>query len=113
MPGNLRVTLYLHAVNDSKPVFRLSTKFAALPSDPMMLTNKNKVRSEVQTSGAHQSFRKRMGNNDQSDAKRSFLGLSAMYYKQWPKHPLAKTIKDAIINAYLNYLLDPGCPIET
>ena len=79
----------------------------------MMLTNKNKVRSEVQTSGAHQSFRKRMGNNDQSDAKRSFLGLFAMYYKQWPKYPLAKTIEDAIINAYLNYLLDPGCPIET
>ena len=35
-----------------------------------------------------------------------------MYYKRWPKHILAKTLEDGIINAYLNYLLDPGCPIE-
>jgi len=110
---NLKVLLYLHAVNDSKPVFRLSTKFAALPKVEMVITNKKKVRKTVSTSGAHKSFRKNMGNNDQSDAKRAMLGLSGMFYKQWPKHILAKTLEDGIINAYLNYLLDPGCPIES
>ena len=111
--GNLRTSLYLHAVNDSKPVFRISTKFAALPKVQMIITNKKKVRTTVSTSGAHRFFRKRMGNNDQSDAKRAMLGLSGMFYRQWPKHILAKTLEDGIINAYLNYLLDPGCPIES
>ena len=50
--------------------------------------------------------------DDQSDAKRSLLGLSAMHYRRWPKHILAKTMEDATINAYLNYLLDPNCPTE-
>ena len=54
-----------------------------------------------------------MGNNAHGDAKRATLGLSGMYYKRWQKHILAKTMEDGIINAYLNYLLDPGCPIET
>ena len=78
----------------------------------MILTDNNKQRKEVLTSGAHRSFRKNIGNNDQSDAKRSILGLSAMHYRRWPKHILAKTMEDATINAYLNYLLDPNCPTE-
>jgi len=36
----------------------------------------------VSTSMAQKVFRKEMGNNDQSDAKRSLIGLSKMYYKQ-------------------------------
>ena len=107
------ITLYLHAVNDSKPVFRVSSKYGTLPKVNMILTDKNKKRKEVATSGAHQSFRKRMGNNDQSDAKRAYLGMSARYYRHWPRHILAKTIEDGIINAYLNYLLDPQCPVES
>ena len=112
MPAKRKVSIFLHAINDSKPVFRISTKFAARPKVPMILTDNNKQRKEVRTSGAHRSFRKNMGNNDQSDAKRSILGLSAMQYRRWPKHILAKTMEDATINAYLNYLLDPNCPTE-
>ena len=82
LPGNMKVSIFLHAVNDSKPVFRILTKFAARPKVPMVLTDKNKKRKEVRTSGAHRSFRKNMGNNDQSDAKRVLLGLSAMYYRK-------------------------------
>ena len=78
----MKGTLYFHAVSDSKPVFRVSSKYAALPKVKMMLTDVNKVRKEVLTSGAHWSFRKRMGNNDQSDAKLSILGLSSKYYRQ-------------------------------
>ena len=47
----------------------------------MMLMDVNKVRKEVLTSGAHWSFRKMMGNNDQSDGKRALLGLSSKYYR--------------------------------
>ena len=72
-----------------------------------------KVLKEMETSAAHKSFRKRMGYNDQSDAKRSVIGLSGKYYKEWPKHLLAKTLEDCIINGYNNYLLDPSCPIES
>ena len=54
-----------------------------------------------------------MGNNDQSDAKRAQLGLSAMYYKYWPKKTVAKILEDAIINGGLNLMLDPGCPKES
>lgn len=108
----LKVTLYLHAVNDSKPVFRLSSKYGALPKCVMTLTDEKKVRNVVSTSGAHKSFRKNMGNNDQSDAKRAVLGLSGKYYRRWPMHPLSKTIEDGIINSYLNYLLDPSCAVE-
>ena len=109
---NFNVVLYLHAINDSKPVFRISSKYGALPAVPMNLTNEKKTRQIVHTSAAHESFRKKMGNNDQSDAKRSVFGLSSRYYRQWPKHTLAKVLEDAVINSYLNYLLDPGCSVE-
>ena len=109
---NFKVDLLLHAINDSKPVFRISSKYGALPKVPMNLTNEKKVRKIVYTSAAHKSFRKKMGNNDQSDAKRSVFGLSARYYRQWPKHTLAKVLEDAVINSYLNYLLDPACAVE-
>ena len=110
--GSLKVQLFLHAVNDSKPVFRISSKFLASPKVQMIITNKEKKRRTVATSGLIDLSEKKMGNNDQSDAKRATLGLSGMYYKRWPKHILAKTLEDGIINAYLNYLLDSGCPIE-
>ena len=66
----------------------------------------------VSTSMAQKVFRKEMGNNDQSDAKRSLIGLSKMYYKQQPKHLLAKTLEDVIINSFCNYNLDSGCSTE-
>ena len=118
LPTGRKASIYLHAINDAKPVYRISTKHAALPKKSVMMigTDKKcgkKVKSAVDTSPAHASFRKFMGFNDQSDAKRSFIGLSSRYYKMWPKHLVAKTLEDAIINAYLNYLLDPLCPIET
>ena len=71
-----------------------------------------KVQVDVETSPAQWVFRKKMGFNDQSDQKRARIGLSGKYYKQWPKHLIAKTIEDAIINGFNNYLLDPNCPIE-
>ena len=112
IPVKKKFEVFLHAVNDSKTVFRISTKHAALPAVKMSLTDKNKKRIVVTTSKAHESFRKRMGNNDQSDAKRAQLGLSARYYKYWPKKTIAKIIEDAIINGGLNLLLDPGCQNE-
>ena len=56
-----RVLLFLHAVNNGKPVFRISTKFSALPKVPMIITNKMKARTTISTSGAHKSFRKKNG----------------------------------------------------
>ena len=53
-----------------------------------------------------------MGYNNQSEAKRSIIGLLTRYYKQWPKHLVAKSLEDIIINSYLNFLLDPGCISE-
>ena len=43
---------------------------------------------------------------------RKVLGLSGRYYRSWPKHLVAKTIEDALIYAYGNYLLDQNCPVE-
>ena len=112
IPGKKTFEIYLQAVNDSKPVFRISTKYAALPAVKMTLTDKNKKKVVVSTSNAHESFRKRIGNNDQSDDMRAKLGLSAKYYKYWPRKMIAKIIEDAIINGGLNLLLDPNCPNE-
>ena len=53
-----------------------------------------------------------MGFNDGSDRMRKIIGLSGKYYRSWPKHLVAKTLEDAIINSYANYLLDPNCPVE-
>ena len=64
------------------------------------------------TSSAHRSFRLNMGFNDGSDRLRSTIGLSERYYRSWPKHLVAKTLEDGIINAYGNYLLDPNCDVE-
>ena len=81
------VDMYLHAVNDSKPVYQISTRYAALPKKKLQMITKSqessgkKIKKEVPTSPAHVSFRKQMGFNDQSDAKRSFIGLSTKYYK--------------------------------
>ena len=111
------IPIYLHAINDSKPVFRITNKYAALPLVKMKVTKENhegrKELVELKTTQAHRTFRMKMGFNDASDRMRNLLGLSARYYKAWPKHLVAKTIEDAIINSYNNYLLDPACPIES
>ena len=57
-----------------------------------------KRKIEVETTAAHKCFRKKMGFNDQSDAKRMHIGLSAKKYTRTPQHILAKTLEDAIIN---------------
>ena len=113
-----KVRVFLHAINDAKPIFRISTKYAGLPKRALEVTVQDKttgrrVKKTVETSSAHWSFRKNMGFNDQSDAKRSLIGLSAKYQKHWPKHLVAKSLEDMIINAYLNFLLDTTCPNET
>lgn len=84
--GVAKVPIYLHAINDSKPVFRITNRYADRPAAEMTFSTKNDVTGKigvvsVKTSMAHKVFRKEMGNNDQSDAKRSMIGLSAMYYK--------------------------------
>ena len=81
------ITVYLHAVNSSKPVYRVSTKHAALPKVKLEVTDLEpgsgkRVSVSVETSAAHKTFRKKMGFNDQSDAKRAAIGLRAQYYKQ-------------------------------
>ena len=122
--GNLRslwvrkTNIFLHATTDSNLVYRISTKYAGLPRVKMIVTDKDgktgkKVKMEVSTTGSQKCFRSKMGFNDQSDAKRARIGLSAKYFKQWPQHLLGKTIEDCIINSYGNYLLDPNCPTET
>ena len=109
--------VYLHAVHDSKIVYRLSTKYAAKPSVPLKMTVKDrrsrkKQMIEAKTSEAHRTFRKHLGHNDQSDGKRSRIGLSSRYYKRWPQKPFAKTWEDWLINCYLNSVIDPSFPIE-
>ena len=61
---------------------------------------------------AHYLFRKKMGFNDASDAKRSHMGLSKRQYMRQPQKLTAKSLEDLHINGYANYLLDPNCPIE-
>ena len=87
---NFSVKVYLHAVHDSKVVYRLTTKYGAVPKVPMNVTKedlkrKKRAKVSIMTSGAQRCFRKYMGFNDQSDAKRSQIGLSAKYFKRWPK----------------------------
>ena len=106
------MTVYLHAVHDSKIVYRLSTKYAAKPSVPLKMIGKydssrKKQIIEGETSEAHRTFCKHVGYNDQVDEKRSRIGLSSRYYKRWPQIPFAKTR-----DYYLNSLIDPSCPIE-
>ena len=38
---NISVNLYLHAINDSKPVYRISTRYATLPLVEMTGTINN------------------------------------------------------------------------
>ena len=81
------IFIYLHAVNSSKVVYRLSNKYAASPSVPLEMSiadqstgKKRKITG--QTSEAQYTFREQMGHNDQSDGKRSRIGLSSRYYKR-------------------------------
>ena len=114
---NLKVKVYLHAILDSKVVYRVSNRYAGLPLSTMSITDivpgsRKKEKIEIQTTPAHRCFRMKMGFNDQSDAKRSFIGLSSKFYKRWPQKLLAKTFEDLCINAYANYLLDCACAVE-
>ena len=112
----LKTKIYLHAVVDNKVVYRISTCSAALPSVPMTIVDSDptgkKIKKSIMTSEAQRTYRKYLGFNDQSDAKRSFIGLSAQYFKRWPQKLTAKTLEDSVINGYLNYLIDPGCVVE-
>ena len=117
MLEKLTTKIYLHAVVDSKVVYRISTCYATLPSVSMRIIDSDsstgkKVQKSIKTSEAHRTYRKFLGFNDQSDAKRSFIGLSAQYFKRWPQKLTAKTIGDSVTNGYLNYLIDPGCKVE-
>ena len=117
LQAHLVVPIYLHAVNDNKIVYRLSNRYGPLPSVPMSVNHKDpktnkRAKITIDTSQAHRCYRRGMGFNDQSDGKRSSIGLSAKYYKRWPQKLIAKTLEDAIINGYLNYLLDPSCSTE-
>ena len=95
----------------------MSNLYAALPKVPMELVIPNvetgkKEKVEILTSPAHRCYRKFLGFNDQSDAKRSLIGLSAKFFKRWTQKLTAKPIEDAIINSYLNYLLDFSCRVK-
>ena len=110
--------IFLLSVNDSKVVHRISTRCKGLPKALLVATEKDpetgkRRKIEVETSEAHKSFRMDMGHNDQSDGKRSLIGLSSKYFKRWPQKIVAKIIEDATVCAHNNYLLDPNCPIET
>ena len=61
---NIFVDLYLHAINDSKPVYRISTRYAALPLVEMNVTANNeetgkKEKVSILTTGANRCFRKK------------------------------------------------------
>ena len=63
---NRSVSLYLHAINDSKPVYRISTRYAALPLVEMNVTANNdetgrKEKVSILTTEAHRCFRKKNG----------------------------------------------------
>ena len=78
--------MYRSINGPSKVVYRISNKYAALPRVQLTFSEKDvatgfKVKKDNFTSPAHFCFRKHMGFNDQSDAKRSVIGLSAMYYR--------------------------------
>ena len=118
MLGGKNSDIFLHAVTDIKIVYRISTKYGGLPLFKMNVTCKTansakRIKTKVSTTGAQKSLRMNLGFNDQSDAKRSAIGLSSKYFKYWPQHLTGKTIEDTIINAYGNYLLDPSCSIES
>ena len=113
-----KVTIFLHAIKDSKICYRISTRYGGLPKVAMTVTDRvenesKKKKLVVQTTGAHKCFRLNMGFNDQSDAKRHHLGLSAKEYKSWPQHILGKLLEDVIINGYCDYLIDPSCKVES
>ena len=113
---NISVNLYLHAINDSKPVYRIATRYAALPLVDMNVTANNEETSKkekvsILITGAHRCFRKKIGFNDQSDRKRSRIAQSAKHCRRWPQKLVTKTLEDCIINGFSNYLLDPSCPV--
>ena len=83
---HIRVPIFLHAVNDSKPVYRISNKHAALPRVKMNMTELDsevgkKVSVEKETSSAHKTFRLNMGFNDGCDRMRKVIGFSGKYYR--------------------------------
>ena len=82
--NNIEIPLYLHVITDSKIVYRISTKYGAKPTGELNFTKKDRTSGKrskvvVHTSKAHLTYRKKLGYKDQSDAKRSRLGLSLRY----------------------------------
>ena len=87
----VRIRIHLHAVNDSKPVYRISTKYAAKPAVKMMRTELDpstggKVSTQKMSSGLQKTFRMKMAFNDGLDRMRKVLGLSGRYYRSWPNN---------------------------
>ena len=66
--GHVNSKIFLHAVHDSKPVYRITSRHAALPlvelSIPVLNPQSGKVKVSVRTTMAHYRFRKKMGFND-------------------------------------------------
>ena len=64
---------------NSKICYPISSRYAGLPKVKMSVTARElgigkKRKIEVETTAAHKCFRKKMGFNDQSDAKRMHIG---------------------------------------
>ena len=64
----------------------MSNLYAALPKVPMELVIPNvetgkKEKVEILTSPAHRCYRKFLGFNDQSDAKRSLITIGEIFQK--------------------------------
>ena len=79
--GYVNSKIFLHVLHDRKLVYRISSTYAALPLVELSIPVLNpqigkKVKVSVKTTMAHYRFRKKMGFNDASDAKRSRMGLS-------------------------------------
>ena len=76
-------------------MYRISSEYAAKPVVKTMIAELDpstgrKVSVEKMTSGAHKTFRMKMGFNDGSDRMRKMLGLSGRYYRSWLKHWVEK-----------------------
>ena len=61
--------IYLHAVNDSKVVYRMTNRYGALPTIKMDITGVDlktgrKLKESVQTSVAHHRYPNNIGYND-------------------------------------------------
>ena len=94
-------------------MYRISTRYIAKLDVKMMITEMDpSAGRKVADEKKAYTFTKKMRFNDETDRMRKVLVLSGRYYCSWPKYLVAKTIEDAVINAYVSYLLEQNCPIE-